>query len=235
MGTRELRLSSVQNNLSHRSLDATQLTMPVRLGPQLCVDPTCQRAYIAISRADENAGVFRAAGMEADKMPAVVRNNDPILPDRSRQDDLVRSPLTRDSTFGGCPDIMAQFVARPAQHPAGNSRLRKARPWVTPSRCRRFVARSPRGAAARRPRHWPGLPRAGSGNCATNSASLIPSRCNWTRSQTGIRVRMIQGSPPQTAGLLSIPGARIPRSRTTRWSTSVFSPAVMWSSSRSTS
>ncbi len=43
-------------------------------------------------------------------MPAVVRNNDPILPDRNRQDAFIRSSLTRDSTFCGCPGIMAQFA-----------------------------------------------------------------------------------------------------------------------------
>ena len=48
--------------------------------------------------------------MKADKMPTVVCNDDPILPDRSRQHRLIRRSLTRDSTFSGCPNIMAQFA-----------------------------------------------------------------------------------------------------------------------------
>ena len=53
--------------------------------------------------------------------------------------------------------------------------------------------------------------------------------------QTGMRVRLMQASPPQTAGSLSTPGKLWPRSRATICSRAAFSPGVMAGRSASAS
>ena len=53
------------------------------------------------------------------------------------------------------------------------------------------------------------------GYASNNSCSVAPSRRACSRSQTGMRVRTMQGSPPQTSGWESIPGKSSPRFWTT--------------------
>src|SRR5262249_21953677 len=68
----------------------------------------------------------------------------------------------------------------------------------------------------------------GSAGYARNkSPSLAPKRRYCSKPQTGIRVRTIHGSPPQTPGTLSMPGKASPKSCTTHWSSCAFSARLM--------
>ena len=62
------------------------------------------------------------------------------------------------------------------------------------------------------------------GYAHNRSASLLPSWRARSRSQTGIRVRAMQASPPHTPGVLSMPGNVPANWRATRWNSSALSP-----------
>ena len=91
-----------------------------------------------------------------------------------------------------------------------------------PPRSRGSAVRYRPGASRRRPRHSRG-PGLGALGTRKRSASLLPSWRARSRSQTGIRVRATQASPPHTPGVLSMPGDVSANSRTTRWNSSALS------------
>ena len=165
-----------------------------------------------IERADDDARMIRTQTVKANEMPTVHGKHATSFYDRKFKDAFIRPAFDPLCPFRELSARHRRGSAALLQQPeAESSRSNTVVPRITPLRSRESSRQFRPGAAARRPMRWPESSARSVGYARSSSASPTPNRRPCSRTQTGIRVRTIHGSPPQTPGTLSIPGKASPK------------------------
>src|ERR1700730_8250911 len=176
------------------------------------MDPPGLTSEVEVERAYDDACMMWHRGVQPDKVLTVECEECSDIGGCEEQDRLVWERLPG---LAASATVTTSWPSRRNSSTTGNGKFSSARKRATAaqaaswsricaeicSRCERTYAHAFARSSAR-----------SAGYVRSKSASLDPSRLACSNSQTGMRVRTMIGSPPQTSSITSMPGDASPKS-----------------------